>query len=509
MTNTKRALISVSDKQGVSDFAKGLIRLGYEIISTGGTYELLKDQSVLNVSQVTNFPEIMDGRVKTLHPAIHGGILAARDNASHIATLEEHAIAPINLVAVNLYPFKETVKNSSSTEADIIENIDIGGPAMIRSAAKNHAFVTVITDPADYTKVLTELESGEISIETKKSLAAKAFRYTAAYDTLIAGYFSDISVPEFASEKLTLTYELKQTLRYGENPHQKAAFYAEPLAIGGIAAAHQLHGKELSYNNIADADMALELACEFDQPVAVAVKHQNPCGVGIGDDITSAYVRAYEADPVSIFGGIIALNRPVDAKCAELLKDIFLEIIIAPDFTQEALAILTKKKNLRLLRIDMTQGYSKRVISPINGGLLIQERDTLDFGDATLTFPTKRKPTQAELKTSKFGWTVMKYVKSNGILIARDNMTLGIGPGQTNRVGAAKIALVAAGDRAKGALLASDAFFPMPDTVEEAAKYGIEVIIQPGGSIKDEDSIKACDKHNIAMIFTGIRHFRH
>jgi phosphoribosylaminoimidazolecarboxamide formyltransferase/IMP cyclohydrolase len=503
----KRALISVSDKSGVLEFAKGLIAQGYEIVSTGGTYELLKSEGAINISEVTGFPEIMDGRVKTLHPAIHGGLLARRDVPAHMETLAAHKINTIDIVAVNLYPFKQTISKQGVTEEEAIENIDIGGPSMLRSAAKNHASVAVIVDPSDYEKILSEISNGGIKIETKKNLAAKAFRHTAAYDALIAAYFTKEPYPE----KLTLTYEIKQPLRYGENPHQGAALYSDPIPGDTIIAARQLHGKELSYNNIADADVTLSMVKEFEMPAAVAVKHQNPCGVGIGETIAEAYARAYEADPVSIFGGIVALNREVDAACAEQLSEIFLEIIIAPSFSEDALKILCKKKNLRLLQIDMAKKSDtpEQKISAVSGGLLIQEKDIASFDTATLSFPTKRKPTDAQLKTAKFAWTCVKYVKSNGILIARDNMTVGIGPGQTNRVGAAKIAIGDAGERAKGAVLASDAFFPMPDTVEEAAKAGIEVIIQPGGSVKDNDSVEACDKHNIAMIFTGIRHFKH
>jgi len=502
----KRALISVSNKDGIEAFAKGLIQQGYEIVSTGGTYDLLKKHGAINIPEITGFPEALDGRVKTLHPAIHGGILAIRDNLSHMATLKDLNINTIDIVVVNLYPFKATIQKPNVTEAEAIENIDIGGPAMIRSAAKNHAHVAVIVDPADYDKILEELTAGGITADTKSSLAAKAFRHTAAYDALIAGYFTKEQYPE----NLTLAYEKKQALRYGENPHQQAALYSDPLTASSIVTANKLHGKELSYINIGDADAALSLVKEFDTPAVVAVKHYCPCGVGVGDTIAQAYDRAYEADPVSIFGGIVAFNREVTEYCATKMNDIFLEIIIAPSYSKEALKLLTKKKNLRLLQVDMekTPSPGQHVVS-ITGGLLIQERDNFGFNDANLTYPTKRKPTEEELKTAKFAWTVIKYVKSNGILIARDNMTLGIGPGQTNRVGAAKIAIAGAGDRAKGAVLASDAMFPMSDTVEEAAKAGISVIIQTGGSLKDQDSIDACDKHGIAMIFTGVRHFRH
>ena len=501
----KRALISVSDKRGVADFAAALVQNGYDIISTGGTYELLKDCGAINISDVTGFPEIMDGRVKTLHPNIHGGLLAVRDNAAHMQTLAQHNIAPIDLVVVNLYPFKETLQKPNATEAEIIENIDIGGPSMLRSAAKNHAYVAVVVDPADYGKVLEEIAAGGISTATKKTLAAKAFRHTAAYDALIAGYLTQEPYPE----KLTLTYEMQQTLRYGENPHQQAALYRTPLSYNSVVSAKQLQGKELSFMNIADADAALAMVREFDMPAAVVVKHQNPCGVGIGETIAEAYNRAYEADDVSIFGGIIALNREVDAQTAAKLGEIFLEVIIAPSYSKEALAILGKKKNLRLLALTIDAPPAPYNIKDIAGGLLVQSTDNYGFDDATLTFPTQRKPTEEELKTAKFAWTCVKYIKSNGILIARGNMTVGIGPGQTNRIGAAKIALTGAGERARGAVLASDAFFPMTDTVEAAAAAGVTVIIQPGGGIKDQESIEACDKHGIAMVFTGVRHFRH
>jgi len=505
----KQALISVSDKQGIEDFAVGLIQQGYQIISTGGTYELLKKHGAVNISDVTNFPEMLDGRVKTLHPAIHGGILAMRDNPAHMETLAAHSIGTIDIVVVNLYPFKATIQKPGVTYEEAVENIDIGGPAMIRSAAKNHAHVAVVVDPADYDKILDELSTGgSVSTCTKKALMAKAYRHTAAYDALIAGYFTKEPHPE----KLTVTYEKKQTLRYGENPHQQAALYSDPLPTSSVVTAKQLHGKELSYINIADTDAALALVREFDTPAVVAVKHYCPCGVGIGDTIAQAYDRAYEADPVSIFGGIVAFNREVDEYCAAKMNEIFLEIIIAPSYTTEALKILTKKKNLRLLQLETPPNHENNQghhIASINGGLLIQEKDRYGFADANLTFPTKIKPTEDQLKAAKFAWTVIKYVKSNGILIAKDNMTVGIGPGQTNRVGAAKIAITGAGERAKGAVLASDAMFPLPDTVEEAAKAGISAIIQTGGSLRDQDSIDACDKHGIAMIFTGVRHFKH
>ena len=503
----KRALLSVSDKTGIVEFAGALLRQGYEVVSTGGTYELLRQNglAVNNISEVTDFPEVLDGRVKTLHPAVHGGLLARRGDPSHMKTLEEFDIAPIDVVAVNLYPFQQAIQKPGVTREEAIENIDIGGPTMVRAAAKNHESVTIVVDPSDYGAVIDELDQGAVSADTRSALAAKAFRHTAAYDALIASYLTKEDFPE----RLTLTYEKKQSLRYGENPHQGAALYSRPIPSSTITTAEQLHGKELSYNNIADADVALALVKEFGQPAAVAVKHMNPCGVGIGETISAAYARAYQADPVSIFGGIVALNREVDEACAAQLQETFLEIIIAPDFTQAALALLTQKKNLRLLRLDMGAKSGGHQLTSVGGGLLVQACDTWGFDRAALTVPTRKKPTESELDLAKFAWTVVKYVKSNAIVVAKDNRTVGIGPGQTNRVGAANIALAAAGEEARGAVLASDAFFPMPDTVEAAARAGVRVIIQPGGSIKDDLSIEACDAHDIAMIFTGVRHFKH
>lgn len=509
----KRALLSVSDKNGVLEFAKELETLGYEILSTGGTMKHLAENgvAVTAVDEVTGFPEIMEGRVKTLNPLIHGGLLAKRDDATHQAQMKEHSIQPIDIVCVNLYPFKETISKPDVTTEDAIENIDIGGPAMLRASAKNHAYVTVIVDATDYEQVLTELKAdGETTQETRRRLAAKVFRHTAAYDALIAGYLTDLAGEEFP-EQVTYTYELKQPLRYGENPHQKAAFYSKPLGSDfSIAYAEQLHGKELSYNNIQDANAAIQIVKEFEAPAAVAVKHMNPCGVGTADTIAAAFNKAYEADPVSIFGGIIALNREVDAQTAEQLSGIFLEIIIAPSFTEDAKEILTKKKNIRLLTISFDQRTKDQwnTVS-VEGGLLMQEPDAFGFKDAEIRVETDREPTEVEWEAMKLGWAVVKHVKSNAIVVSDDQMTLGVGAGQMNRVGAAGIALTQAGELAKGAALASDAFFPMDDTVEAAAKAGITAIIQPGGSVKDEDSIKKANEYGITMVFTGVRHFKH
>jgi phosphoribosylaminoimidazolecarboxamide formyltransferase / IMP cyclohydrolase len=509
----KRALISVSNKENIVEFARQLVELGFEIISTGGTKKVLQENKipVIGISDVTDFPEILEGRVKTLHPKIHGALLAKFDDKDHQQQIAHHQIQPIQLVCVNLYPFQETIAKPDATVEDAIENIDIGGPTMLRASAKNHEYVTVVVDPADYDTVLSELRnSGEVQKETRRKLAAKVFRHTAAYDALIAEYMTEL-VQEETPEKLTVTYELKQPLRYGENPHQKAAFYRKPLGSKfSIANAEQLHGKELSYNNINDADAALQIVKEFTEPAAVAVKHMNPCGVGTGETIYDAFTKAFEADPVSIFGGIIALNREVDAETAKKLHEIFLEIIIAPSFSTEALEILTAKKNLRLLTIPFDEQQAGELkLTSIEGGLLVQEQDKFTLDDATISVPTKREPTEEEWQALKLGWKVVKHVKSNAIVVAGKDMTLGVGAGQMNRVGAAKIALEQAGEKAKGAVLASDAFFPMDDTVEAAAKAGITAIIQPGGSIRDEDSIKKADEYGIAMVFTGVRHFKH
>lgn len=509
----KRALVSVSDKTGIVDFVKQLVELGFEVISTGGTKQKIEEAGlpVTNISDVTHFPEILNGRVKTLHPNVHGGLLAIRSNEEHVKQLEEHGIQPIDLVVVNLYPFQATIAKEGTTFADAIENIDIGGPAMLRAAAKNHQDVTVIVDPADYEQVIKELkENGETTLETRRKLAAKVFRHTAAYDAVIANYLTK-EVGEKFPESFTMTYTKKQDLRYGENPHQKAAFYEVPNRKGTtLAAAKQLHGKELSYNNIQDANAALQIVKEFSEPAVVAVKHMNPCGVGCGDTLLSAYKKAYEADPVSIFGGIIAANREIDAETAAEMKKIFLEIIIAPSFSKEALEILTEKKNLRLLTVDMNDVQKDELqVTSVSGGLLVQDVDRYTLDDATITIPTKREPTKEEWEALKLAWKVVKHVKSNAIVLAKHNRTVGIGAGQMNRVGAAKIAIEQAGEEAKGSVMGSDAFFPMSDTVEAAGKAGVTAIIQPGGSIRDQESIDKADEYGIAMVFTGVRHFKH
>lgn len=518
----KRALISVSDKTGIAAFAGELAKLGVEIISTGGTKTLLEQNGVpvTGISEVTGFPEILDGRVKTLHPAVHSGLLAIRGNAEHEAQIRELGLDWLDLVVVNLYPFQQTIAKADATYETAIENIDIGGPAMLRSAAKNHAFVTVLTDAADYGGVLEEIRAtGDTTLETRKRLAAKVFRHTAAYDALIADYLSN-QAGDVLPERMTVTYEKVQDLRYGENPHQRAAFYRKPLAPeGNIVTAKQLHGKELSYNNINDANAALAIVREFSEPAVVAVKHMNPCGVGVGATIEEAYRKAYEADPTSIFGGIVAANRVIDRATAEMLGEIFLEIVLAPDFEPEALTILQKKKNIRLLALgDRAQaaptGFAALasagfLVTSVDGGMLVQEADRHELAASDLKVVTDRAPTEEEIKQLLFGWKVVKHVKSNAIVLAKDDVTVGVGAGQMNRVGAARIAIEQAGNKARGSVLASDAFFPMGDTLELAAKAGVTAVIQPGGSIRDEESIRVANEHGIAMVFTGVRHFKH
>lgn len=509
-----RALISVSDKKGVIAFAEGLIENGIEIISTGGTKKVLDEAGIptISIEEVTDFPEMMDGRVKTLHPKIHGGLLGRRDLASHMEAMAASQIMPIDFVCVNLYPFKETIMKSGVTEEEAIENIDIGGPSMLRSAAKNHQFVTAVVDPADYPVVLSELkEQGGTSLATRKKLAAKVFRHTAAYDALIAQYLTS-QVAEREPEKLTLTFDRKQDLRYGENSHQKAAFYETALPESySIAQAQQLHGKELSFNNIRDADAALRIMREYQEPTVVALKHMNPCGIGSASTIFAAWNAAYEADPVSIFGGIIVLNREVDLPTAEAMHKLFLEIIIAPSFTPESLEVLKTKKNIRLLTVDFTvkeSTYTEETVSVL-GGLLVQDEDVAMEEKQDWQVVTDRKPTEKELAAMAFAWRAVKHVKSNAIVLANEHQTVGIGAGQMNRVGSVKIAIEQAGAKTKDAVLASDAYFPMDDSVEYAAKHGIKAIIQPGGSIKDQASIDMANKYGVAMVFTGVRHFRH
>ncbi|MHB1315040.1 MAG: bifunctional phosphoribosylaminoimidazolecarboxamide formyltransferase/IMP cyclohydrolase [Christensenellales bacterium] len=511
----KRAFISVSDKTGIVDFAREIELLGFEIISTGGTAKALESGglSVISVSDITGFPECLDGRVKTLHPKVHGGILAIRSNEEHMRQLKEMDIAPIDLVVVNLYPFRETVMKENVTLEEAIENIDIGGPSMLRAAAKNYQDVVVIVEIEDYNMVLEAYKtSGDVSKTTRLALAKKVFDHTASYDALISDYLGKVTGERFP-RKLTLTFEKVQDLRYGENAHQRAMYYKELGKLKGcLHNAVQLHGKELSFNNINDADSALRLLKEIGGIVAVAVKHTNPCGVAVGKDIYEAYMKAYEADPVSIFGGIIAVSREVDARTAEEMAKTFLEIIIAPSFSPEALEILTKKKNLRLLElkdIEVMPDKWSLDIKKVNGGLLAQDVDRTGNISPTSKNITKRKIPAELLDDIDFAWKVAMYTKSNAIVVVKNGQTLGIGMGQTSRIAAMEQALAQAGEKAKGAIVASDAYFPFDDCVVLAAKYDVEYIVQPGGSVRDADSIAACDRFNIAMHFTGVRHFKH
>ncbi len=512
----KRALISVSDKTGVLELAKELHELSFEIISTGGTASIISQAGipVTNISQVTGFPECLDGRVKTLHPNVHAGILAMRSNPKHMRQLESLGIETIDLVVINLYPFKQTILKNGVTLEEAIENIDIGGPTMLRAAAKNYQDVAVVVDPSDYQVVLQELKDGGITPETKFYLAAKVFEQTAHYDAMIAQYLREESGHTKFPELLTLTFEKQQDMRYGENPHQQAVFYKEVRPIScSLPAAKQLHGKELSYNNINDTNGALDLLREFDKPAVVAVKHANPCGVSTADTIYEAYKKAYESDPVSIFGGIVVANREIDEDTANEINKIFIEIVVAPGYTPEALAILKKKKNIRILLLENISNplpFGTWDMKKVVGGLLVQDMDNkLLKDDEPWTVVTERQPTDKEIEDLLFAWKVVKHTKSNGIAIAKNNQSLGIGPGQVNRIWAVEQAIERSGEEVKGAVLASDAFFPFDDCVEAAAKAGITAIIQPGGSIKDQLSIDACNRHGIAMIFTGMRHFKH
>ena len=505
---TKRALISVSDKTNIVEFAKGLEKYGFEIISTGGTFTYLKNNGVacISIEDVTHFPEILEGRVKTLHPKIHGGLLSKRGNELHNKHVAENNIEYIDLVCVNLYPFEATVKKEGVSEEEIIENIDIGGPSMLRSAAKNFNDVTVVTDIRDYDHILNELENGGITLATRRSLAIKVFNTTASYDAAIANYFN--KADNLIPEKLTLSYTLEDTLRYGENPHQKAYHYVQDNNESyALQNAVQLHGKEMSYNNIQDASAALDILAEFDEIACVAVKHMNPCGVAIGKDVFEAYSRAYDADPVSIFGGIVAVNGVVDKATAEKMHSIFLEIILAVDYEDEALEILTKKKNLRIYKLGDKNNNHEQQIKSVRGGILVQDFNS-ELAES-YEVVTDKQPTKEQMSDLEFGLKIVKHVKSNAIVVVKNGQTLGIGAGQMNRVGSCKIALEQAGALADGAVLASDAFFPMRDSADLAAEYNIAAIVQPGGSIRDQESIDACNEKGVAMLFSKIRHFKH
>ncbi|MCF8018058.1 MAG: bifunctional phosphoribosylaminoimidazolecarboxamide formyltransferase/IMP cyclohydrolase [Vallitaleaceae bacterium] len=515
-----RALISVSDKTGIVEFAKALRALDVDIISTGGTAKVLEAEGVevIGISDITGFPECLDGRVKTLDPHIHAGLLARRDNKEHMAQIEKLGVTPIDLVVVNLYPFKATILKEGVQLDEAIENIDIGGPTMLRSAAKNYQDVSVIVDPADYEVVLDELKTGEkVKKETNFYLSSKVFEHTSSYDTLIATYMRKQRGATELPEVMTMTFEKVQDMRYGENPHQQAAFYKEVGNTKGMLTdAVQLHGKELSFNNINDTHGALELCKEYTEPTVVACKHANPCGVGSGTDVYEAYMRAYSSDPKSIFGGIIVANREIDSKTALEINKIFIEIVVAPSYSAEALKILREKKNIRLLQlenIEVKQPDTAYDLKKVSGGLLVQTIDNVLY-EGALEVVTDRKPTPEEMEDLKFTWKIVKYAKSNGIAIGKNKQSLGVGPGQVNRIWACNQAIdhckEALGDGIlKGASLASDAFFPFSDCVEAAAAAGITAIIQPGGSMKDQESIDACNKYGIAMVFTGMRHFKH
>ncbi|MGC9081159.1 bifunctional phosphoribosylaminoimidazolecarboxamide formyltransferase/inosine monophosphate cyclohydrolase [Sulfurihydrogenibium sp.] len=511
----KRALISVSDKTGIVEFAKELVNLGYQIVSSSGTAKHLKENGieVLEVSQITGFPEILDGRVKTLHPKIHGGILAIRDNPQHLKQLNENDITPIDIVVINLYPFEETVKKGADLD-EIIENIDIGGPAMVRAAAKNYKFVTIITDPNDYETVIKELkENGDVSIDTRKLLSLKAFRHTALYDSIIATVLNEkFGINEDFPKELTIPMRKKTNLRYGENPHQKASLYVNPIEEGlSVADSEILQGKEMSYNNYLDVEASLLLVKEFENPACVIVKHNNPCGVAERDNLYEAYQLALQTDPKSAFGGIVAFNRQLDGKTAKALTELFLEVVVAPSFSEEALDILKTKKNLRVVKI---KNFDKEIVGKdlkrLTGGYLVQDRDKGLY--ETLEVVTERKPTEKELEDLIFALKVVKHVKSNAVVIAKDRRSVGIGVGQTSRVDSLETAVKKAQEFSlplEGSVLASEAFFPFRDSIDFAAKYGIKAVIQPGGSIRDGEVIQACNEHGIAMIFTKMRHFKH
>ncbi|HIC93549.1 MAG TPA: bifunctional phosphoribosylaminoimidazolecarboxamide formyltransferase/IMP cyclohydrolase [Anaerolineae bacterium] len=511
----RRALLSVSDKQDIVEFARGLEELGFEIVSTGGTARVLREAGVAvrSVEEVTGFPEILSGRVKTLHPAIHGAILAHRDE-SHLAELEAHGIAPIELVVVNLYPFVETIARPETTFDEAIEQIDIGGVALLRAAAKNFAHVAVVTDPADYPTVLDELRSqGEVSLETRRRLALKAFRCTASYDMAIGRYLSSLFEGEepFPS-RLQLDLVKLEELRYGENPHQRAAFYTSAGDAEGPLGGTLLQGKALSYNNLLDLDAAWRLVENFDAPTVAVIKHGNPCGVASDTNLADAFRAALASDPISAFGSVIAANRPFDRAVASALGDLFVEAIAAPAFTVEAQEVLAERPNCRLLEMSGAgeQGsMGAWEIRSVRGGLLVQERDTVVEDEADWKVVTERRPTQEELKALRFAWRVVKHVKSNAIVLARGTATVGIGAGQMSRVDAVRLAVVKAGERARGAVLASDAFFPFPDGVEEAARAGVTAVVHPGGSRRDAEVIEAANAYGLAMLFTGVRHFRH
>ena len=512
-----KALLSVYDKNGVAAFARALRDCGFDLVSTGGTYRELSGAGlpVTQVSDLTGFPEILGGRVKTLHPSVHGGILARREVAEHTAELGQHGIDTIDLVAVNLYPFTQTVSRPGVTLQDALENIDIGGPTMVRAAAKNFPDVVVVVDPGDYGWIADRLsgagESGtpleRLTLEDRRSLATKAFQHVALYDTAISRYLSDGA--SLSSSELTLGFERLDELRYGENPHQKASLYADPTSTGGVARAEQLHGRQLSFNNVLDADAAWRVVSEFAEPAAAVIKHTNPCGLALDGDQPTAYRRAYEGDTVSAYGGIVGFNRSVTGETAQAMRGVFYEIVVAPGYGPEALETFRKRRNLRVLAVSQASAPVDLDVRRISGGTLIQDADGLPEDPSSWRVVTERTPTDAQMADLLFAWKAVKHVKSNAIVLAKDSMLLGIGAGQPNRVTSVHLALRAAGDRADDSVLASDAFFPFADNVEMAAEGGVSAVVQPGGSIRDEEVIATADRLNLAMVFTATRHFRH
>ena len=510
-----KALLSVYDKSGIAEFARALGDSGFELVSTGGTYQAIAEAglAVQQVSELTGFPEVLDGRVKTLHPKVHAGILARRDLASHTSQLAEHSIDTIDLVAVNLYPFVETVGRPGTTLEDALENIDIGGPTMIRAAAKNFAHVVVVVDPSDYGWLAERLGEGNgdgpsLTTGHRRELARKAFQHVAVYDTAVSTYLANGD--RLASSEVTLGFDKLYDLRYGENPHQRASVYADVLSSGGIVNAQQLHGRELSFNNILDADAAWRVVSDFSQPAATVVKHTNPCGLAVHPDQATAYRRAFDGDSVSAYGGIVGFNRPVTAATAEAMRGIFYEIVVAPSYESEALEMLKKRRNLRVLEVSPVQRIGGDLdVRLVSGGALFQTADTIEEDPASWKVVTERKPTDTELADMALAWKAAKHIKSNTIVLAKDSTLVGMGAGQPNRVTSVHLALRIAGDKAQGSVLASDAFFPFADSISLAAEGGVTSIAQPGGSIRDEEVIAAADELRIAMVFTGTRHFRH
>ncbi|MCH7605667.1 MAG: bifunctional phosphoribosylaminoimidazolecarboxamide formyltransferase/IMP cyclohydrolase [Chloroflexi bacterium] len=509
-----KALLSVYDKTGIVEFARSLSAAGFELISTGGTHRTLSEEGglpVRQVSEVTGSPEILEGRVKTLHPVIHAGLLARRDSEDHLAELAEHGIDPIDMVVVNLYPFVATVSKPGVTLDDALENIDIGGPTMIRAAAKNFPSVAVVVEPSDYSWVAEKLAGAGLNMGERRALAAKAFRHVSTYDSAVTGYLTDSHGDgDGLPDQLAMALTKVSGLRYGENPHQQGALYIPAeSATGGVAQAKQLHGRELSYNNLMDADAAWRTVCDFPEPTVAVVKHANPCGLASHEDQAMAYQRAYEGDTVSAFGGIVGYNRTVTAAAAEAMAPIFYEVVVAPGYEPEALDILKKKRNLRILAVEQSRGGLGYDLRPITGGVLVQTPDILEEDPATWEIATERPPTGTELTDLAFAWKAVKQIKSNAIVFVKDRTLVGMGAGQPNRVVSVHLSGRAAGEKSKGSVLASDAFFPFADNVELAAEAGVTAIVQPGGSIRDDEVIEAANKNKLAMVFTGVRHFRH